>query len=520
MLQNKRTYYSTIILKFIVFILLFWVALQLLITGFKELNTSYVEQIIISTSHPFIALFIGLLATALLQSSSTITSMVVALVAAGTITIENATFMIMGANIGTTITSTLVSMGHFSKKKEFRKAIAAGTLHDFFNILTAIIILPLEYYFGFLSQLATYLASFFDTSNSIFIGGSSPSWSSIITKPILDFLLAIFFGQSIFIIILATLLLYFSIRFIAYQFKKILEDSKSNLLSKKVFRNPLQSLFSGIIVTSLIQSSSLITSLMVPLVATNKLPLKTAFPFLMGANIGTTLTALLAAMGGSVAGLSIAFTHLLFNLIGVLILFPFPVIRNIPVNLARRLGKASLKRKLVGLVYTGITFFLLPFILIYATTKSVKIQEYTYKHQVSTMIKPVNSKEKLYYRQTNLKNSWLERTAQNKSIKVKVKNGKLYLNREVFLLGKEGDCWTGRDIYGFYEACILEIKADYNRHTQITEGQCFVYEKKYQKTKNKLRIFISPKEELVIRYELLDKNNNVIGKEELIGIVK
>lgn len=517
---NKKTYYFSIIIKFVVFILLFWFSLQLLILGFKELNKEYVEQIIISTSHPFIALFIGLLATALLQSSSTVTSMIVALVAAGTTSIENAVFMIMGANIGTTVTSTMVSMGHFSKRKEFRKAIAAGTLHDFFNILTAIIILPLEYYFGFLSQLSTYLASFFVTNGNEFTNVTAFHWFDFISKPVFNFLSNIFLGQNIFIIILSTLFLYLSIRFIAYQFKKTLEGNTSNLMNKQFFGTPFKSLFSGVFVTSLVQSSSLTTSLIVPLVATNKLPLKKAFPFLMGSNIGTTLTALLAAIGENTASLSIALTHLLFNLIGVFIFFPFPVIRNFPVNLARKIGKVSLKRKLVGIVYIGITFFVLPFLLIYATNKSIKIQEYTYSRQSNPIINPDKSNERLYYRQTNLKNSWLEQTALNQSIKVSLNNGKIYLNKEVFYLGKQGDCWTAEDKVGLYKTCILKIKDNYIGQAQQNLGKCFIYEKKYLNSTNKLRIFIATKKRVVFRYELLDKKNKIIGTEELIGIVK
>ena len=138
--------------------ILFLFALDLMTSSLQHLGRNVAETILLATSNPFTGLFIGLLITAMLQSSSTTTSLVVALVASGSITLQNAVPIIMGANIGTTITSTIVSLGFISKKKEFRRAVAAGTYHDFFNILTATILFPLEYYYGFLSSISVWIA--------------------------------------------------------------------------------------------------------------------------------------------------------------------------------------------------------------------------------------------------------------------------------------------------------------------------------------------------------------------------
>ena len=97
------------------------------------------KSILLATSNPFIGLFIGLLATALIQSSSTVTSMTVAVVASGYLTLGNAIPVVMGANVGTTLTSTLVSLGFITKRNQFRKAISAGTIHDFFNIIVHVL---------------------------------------------------------------------------------------------------------------------------------------------------------------------------------------------------------------------------------------------------------------------------------------------------------------------------------------------------------------------------------------------
>ena len=81
------------------------------------------------TSNPLVGLFTGILATTLAQSSSTITSIAVGLVASRALTIEGAIPVVMGANIGTSVTNTLVSMGHITRKEEFRRALAGATVH-------------------------------------------------------------------------------------------------------------------------------------------------------------------------------------------------------------------------------------------------------------------------------------------------------------------------------------------------------------------------------------------------------
>src|SRR5688572_32986229 len=96
-------------------------------SSLQHLGRNVAETILLATSNPFTGLFIGLLITAMLQSSSTTTALVVALVASGSITLQSAVPIIMGANVGTTITSTIVSLGFINKKKEFRRAVAAGT---------------------------------------------------------------------------------------------------------------------------------------------------------------------------------------------------------------------------------------------------------------------------------------------------------------------------------------------------------------------------------------------------------
>jgi sodium-dependent phosphate cotransporter len=142
----------------LVALLLFIFAIDLLTVSMGDLNSKVATDLFSATKNPFISLFIGLLMTALLQSSSTVTASVVAVVAAGTISLEQAVPLVMGANIGTTLTSTLVSFSYIMKKKQFKRALSAGIIHDIFNIFTVVILLPLELYFQPLTKSALFLA--------------------------------------------------------------------------------------------------------------------------------------------------------------------------------------------------------------------------------------------------------------------------------------------------------------------------------------------------------------------------
>lgn len=107
-----------------------------------------VESLFTFATNPFIGLVLGVLATALIQSSSTVTSIIVALVAGG-LPVAIAIPMIMGANVGTTVTNTLVSFGLVNRPGEFRNAFAAATqaiahqiaiAHFLYNLLGVIVI--------------------------------------------------------------------------------------------------------------------------------------------------------------------------------------------------------------------------------------------------------------------------------------------------------------------------------------------------------------------------------------------
>ena len=113
-------------------------------------------QLFGGVSNPFAGLALGVLFTVLVQSSSTTTSTIVAVVGSGALSVEHAVPMILGANVGTTITNTLVSIGHVRRSRDFHRAFAAATVHDFFNLMMVALVLPLQLTTGFLSRTAAW----------------------------------------------------------------------------------------------------------------------------------------------------------------------------------------------------------------------------------------------------------------------------------------------------------------------------------------------------------------------------
>lgn len=342
-------------------VFLFLLAIDFIGYSFRLLNEDIADSIINLTANPFISLFIGLLITAIIQSSTTSTSMIVAVVASGSLGFSDAIPMIMGANIGTTLTSTLVSLSFITKKDKFRKAIGAGVVHDFFNILVVVILFPLEYNYGILTKLSSSASNFI--LGAEYVARNSDFQYFLFTKPIILFVEGLIPYPAVLAII-SFVILAVAVKFLSKTLYKSITGGSKEFIQRYFFGNPFRSFLWGTVFTAGVQSSSVTTSLIVPFVATRKISLKQSFTFILGANLGTTFTALIAALFKSEAAVSIALVHLFFNLIGVLIFLPFPIIRNIPVRMAESFGLLAMKYRIAGFAYIIFTFFLIPFALI------------------------------------------------------------------------------------------------------------------------------------------------------------
>jgi sodium-dependent phosphate cotransporter len=162
-------------------------------------------------------------------------------------------------------------------------------------------------------------------------------------------------------IILGIVLIFLTLAFVTRNMKVLVAARIERSLNAALARSGLVGMVVGLIVTVAVQSSSITTSILIPLIAAGVLTVGNAFPITLGANVGTTITALLAALGAAkVDGLTIALVHTLFNLAGILIIYPWPRLRRVPIALAELLADIAMKHKTVVIAYLVGAFVLVP----------------------------------------------------------------------------------------------------------------------------------------------------------------
>lgn len=473
---NTKKFFTCFFIFFLAcfFLYFFLVGLDLLGNAFKILAGDSAGEMFAFVSNPFAGIVVGILATVLLQSSSTSTSIVVSIVGAGAMDVESAIPIIMGCNLGTSSTSTIVSFGFFNDKEKYERAFAGATVHDLFNLLNVIIWFPLEYFSNLINddkggilflisqamvkgyqgcedcekwvspikEITSELTSkiikvdkdvikdfsqgrpepdmCFDlcdvtckpytfnrkqcvtpgllAENSTICGNEGVSkkakgkfqicsentmimddaqkwfddyklnkagafydagWSDQ-TSGIVSLLL------SLFILIVCLIGL---VKTLNYALRGKVEEWVEKSTEKHGCGGATVrgyfSIIVGIGVTILVQSSSITTSVLIPLVAAGAVSIESSVPIVFGANIGTTVTGILAALvSDSKNGFQIAFVHLLFNLFGVLTFYPIPKIRAIPIVLAKYLGYVASRIRPFAVIYTVMFFFVYPLLVL------------------------------------------------------------------------------------------------------------------------------------------------------------
>jgi sodium-dependent phosphate cotransporter len=337
--------------------------------AFKSLGRGLLDSFFAATENPFMGLMVGILATTLVQSSSVTTALIVGLVAApeNPLPIANAVPMIMGANIGTTVTNTIVSMAHVGRKDEFYRAYSVATCHDFFNYLAVLILLPLEMATGYLQKTATWLSSSLTGVGGVDYDSPIKGALKAALKPIKSTLELVSESpkvQATLLIIVSGLLIYFALMYLVKVMRTAMSERVETLVARGLNQSPVVAIIVGIVVTVMVQSSSITTSLLVPLAGAGLLTLESAFPITIGANLGTTVTAFLAALAvtgpNAIAGVTIALVHLLFNLSATILIYPVPKIREIPLKAARNLARLAVRSKPLAIAYVVILFYGLP----------------------------------------------------------------------------------------------------------------------------------------------------------------
>lgn len=404
----------------LMFLYFFLLGLELLGSSAKVLGGCTAGSLLGDDANPVAALMIGILATVLLQSSSTTTSIVVSLVGSGSVNVDQGIYMVMGANIGTSVTNTIVAMGQMGDGDQLERAFAGAVVHDMFNFLTVIILLPIEAITGYLEKLtgaivkgATLkegekwegpikkivapLGKKIIIANKSVIKGvakgekcsdfypvvcadnSNPTaescdeglvacdkdtnqcpafFSATATESDDKVSGGVCFFLALFILVvcligLVTLL------------QKMLMGMSTRVIYKATNINGYLAMVIGAAITLLVQSSSITTSTLTPLVGIGVLHIEQMYPLTLGANIGTTGTAILSALvADTIDALQVALAHLFFNITGILIWYPVPFMRRVPIGLAINLGKATRIWRGFPIVYIAVVFFLIPAIVL------------------------------------------------------------------------------------------------------------------------------------------------------------
>lgn len=353
--------------RFALFTFAIWMFLLSIRTmgeGFQGLGDNFSEELLTTVDNPLAGLFVGLLATSVVQSSSSTTSITVALVGSGSLPIEHAIPVIMGANIGTSVTALIVSLGHIRRDLEYLRATSAALVHDIFNVMAVTLLFPLEiitrrfFGTGLIEFLAVGLSSrFYGTA-----GQKLGKPLDTILEPPSDLIISSS-PEPWIAIILSLIILFISLKIISDSMHLLMDVRIQRILDRYLFRTAASAFFFGVVLTMIIQSSSVTTSLIVPLVGGGILNIEQIFPYTLGANLGTTITAMLAALAtNNEDAVTVAFAHMFFNMLGILLIYPF---KRIPISLATWMAGFVVEHRNFVIWYIIIVFYAIPTLVVF-----------------------------------------------------------------------------------------------------------------------------------------------------------
>ena len=364
----------------VVLLYLFLVGVSCLSGGIKGLGAGVMNQYLGDDLNPFLALLGGILATTLVQSSSVTTALIVGLVAAGEVATGTAVPMIMGANIGTTVTNTIASLAHATRAQEFKRAFAAATCHDFFNFLSVIVLLPVELLTramwgeGILERVARVVADW--TVGSTGAKYKSPFKTAIksgreVVKDGLGFFADDQKLAAILLALVGCVIIFSALGLIVKVMRILVMGKFEGYINRFLGSGGIVGIVVGMVLTVMVQSSSITTSVMVPLAGAGLVSLGQVFSITVGANIGTTVTALLASMvvsGDTMqAARQIALVHLFFNFAGIAVWYLPQLTRKVPMMMAEAMAEYATGAKKWALFYVMAVVYGLPAAIFFLT---------------------------------------------------------------------------------------------------------------------------------------------------------
>ena len=358
---------------------LFFLSITMLGSGMKSAFKGPVDAFLKDHGDSFtelVSFVVGVLGTSLVQSSSTVTSMAVVLAQEDILPLVIAIGIVHGANLGTSVTSSLVAFASeirpltgrplqdlrallFQPRLPgFHRAVSTAVVHGLFNaVLVTAILLALEIPFGIVHRLAEYSAN--GVASLARQGGTLLSVLDYVspktyTKPVVTLLKDVGFlgvdlagipegpGHTavyVALVVGSFALLFLSLRGFSRTVKGWLMEGQDvgaddmaglrQMGERLLGKSPLDTFVRGLVLTILVQSSSATTSMVVPLAALGLFSIRQVFPFVMGANIGTTTTALIAAAQsfgseGFAEGMTIALCHFYLNVLAVVLVAVVP----------------------------------------------------------------------------------------------------------------------------------------------------------------------------------------------------
>jgi sodium-dependent phosphate cotransporter len=266
-----------------------------------------------------------------------------------------------------------VSFTHVRRQQEFARAYGAATVHEFFKMLTVMVFFPLEWIVwrltgaGFLERASSKLTVVLFSGRAAGRTPTNPIKEAV--RPManaVEWFLDDGLGLSHTVAsavlgILGVVILLVALILMTMVLRSLVVHRVERFFDKVLFRNAGAAFVVGLVLTAIVQSSSVTTSLVVPLAGTGLLTIAQVLPYTLGAAIGTTVTALLASVATSAdtpeqaqVGVALACSHLLFNVFGSMIWYPF---RRVPIGVARWFGDvASRSRRLAVALVLGVFF--------------------------------------------------------------------------------------------------------------------------------------------------------------------
>ncbi|MBL7147363.1 MAG: Na/Pi cotransporter family protein [Nanoarchaeota archaeon] len=342
-------------IKLIFSFYIFIVAIELIKNSSLQLASNL--NIILTTliqNNPLKAVSLGWLVTSVAQSSGAVSFITATFSGNNIIPITTAIFIVMGTGIGSIVTALIISLlSKGKKRRDFRHGFEIASVAVIYNIILVIILFLLEYFFKIFTNLTIYLSQ---SIKAMQLTIPIINIVNLITYPLIFVVNKI--PLQLIILIIGLIILAFSLKFFSSSILELFGgEDKARRFINKYFRNKYKAFFIGLLLTSVLFSSSITIGLMVPLAVSRLINLKKAIPYIIGAKIGTSTDTIIASLitGNSIT-ISIALIYLIFGVIGAIIFLP-------NVNILFKMGK-YFSKKLIKVTRTKALIYFIVFLLI------------------------------------------------------------------------------------------------------------------------------------------------------------